>query len=367
MNHKPLNHEPSPLRIAVACGGTGGHIFPGLATAQVLKERGHEVELWLSGRDVEEVSVSDWDGRLISVKACGFPTGLSFKCIPIAWKLWQYCCNCRWMMKRNKPDVVLAMGSYTSVGPVMAARTLGVPVILHEANIVPGRAIRFLSRFATTVALTFSDTAEYLPSCKVEMTGFPVRKAIGQGDAEKGDDVFTILIMGGSQGAHRLNEIAVEAIGLMKEKDVQFKVIHLSGRADEGMVRDAYKKAGVSAETHAFLENISEAYAVADLAVCRSGAASCSELAIAGVPALFVPFPTAMHNHQLANARSYEKSGAANTIEEKDLTAEKLADYLEDCCRDSEKLSGMKKAMLELANPGAVKKLADFVEKIARK
>jgi UDP-N-acetylglucosamine--N-acetylmuramyl-(pentapeptide) pyrophosphoryl-undecaprenol N-acetylglucosamine transferase len=355
------------MRISIACGGTGGHIFPGLATAQVLKERGHEVELWLAGRDVEEVSVSSWDGRIISVKACGFPSGISLKCIPVAWKLWRYCCNCRWMMKKNKPDVILAMGSYASVGPVMAARRLGVPIVLHEANVIPGRAIKFLSRFATTVALTFSETTEYIPSAKTELTGFPVRKGIGKGDEGKNDDTFAILIMGGSQGAHRLNEIAVEAVGLLKRRDVQFKVIHLSGRADEGMVRDAYKKAGVSAETHAFLKNISKAYAVADLAVSRSGAASCSELAIAGVPALFVPFPTAMNNHQLANARSYEKSGAANTIEEKDLDSEKLMDYLEGCYRDSSNLSEMKNAMLELANPGAVEKLADLVEKTVSK
>jgi UDP-N-acetylglucosamine--N-acetylmuramyl-(pentapeptide) pyrophosphoryl-undecaprenol N-acetylglucosamine transferase len=247
---------------------------------------------------------------------------------------------------------------------------LGAACFLHESNTVPGRANRWLGRWADEIFVGFKIAGDGFKNRKTRQTGTPVRPEFKPVDSagsrealglRPGDPV--LLIMGGSQGAQRLNEIAIEAVGLLKKRDVQFKVIHLSGRADEEMVKKAYKKLGVSAETHAFLKNISAAYAVADLAVCRSGAASCSELAIAAVPALFVPFPTSMNNHQLANAKSYEKAGAANIIEEKDLDADKLADYLEDCSKDSGKLSEMKNAMYKLANPDAVDKLADLVEK----
>ena len=357
-----MNQKSSNLRIAIACGGTGGHIFPGLATAQVLKDRGHEVELWLSGRDIEEASIADWDGRIISVKACGFPTRVSLKCIPIAWTLWRCFINCRWMMRKSKPDVILAMGSYASVGPVLAARSLGVPVVLHEANAIPGRAIGFLSRFAAVVAVSFADAANHLKNAKTDLTGFPVRKEIQQG---KGISELTVLIMGGSQGAHRINEVAIEAMALLKGRGLDFSVIHIAGRTDEEMVGAAYKRSGVSATVHAFTSDMNEVYAAATLAVCRSGAASCSELAIAGVPALFIPLPTSMYNHQFENARAFAKSGAADVLEQNDLTPVKLADYIESCGKDPQKLADMKKAMLELACPDSTDRLADLVEETA--
>lgn len=350
------------MKIAVACGGTGGHIFPGLATAEVLRERGHDVALWLSGRDIEEASLVGWDGKIVSVKACGFPSRLSWDCIPVAWTLFRCFLNCRRMMKSNMPDVILAMGSYASVGPVSAASSLGVPVVLHEANVIPGRAISFLSRFASTVAISFSDTANYLKTAKVKVTGFPVRKEIRPGCEGFLEGAFSVLIMGGSQGAHRLNEIAVGAMSLLKGRGIEVKVFHLTGRADEAMVQTAYAELGVSCKVCAFLEDINEAYSSSHLAVCRSGAASCAELAVAGVPAVFVPLPSAMHNHQLANAKSVARDGAADVMEEKDLTADKLADCLEGYSKNSGKLAVMKKEMLKLARPDSAGRLADIVE-----
>ena len=136
----------------MACGGTGGHVFPGLATARELLSRGHEVTLWLTGRDTEQSARKDWDGPVVEVPARGFPSGLSFRSLQTAWKLAQAVGQCRAQMRRSRPDVLLAMGSYASVGPCGAARLLGVPIVLHEANVIPGRAVRLFSRSAAAVA-----------------------------------------------------------------------------------------------------------------------------------------------------------------------------------------------------------------------
>jgi UDP-N-acetylglucosamine--N-acetylmuramyl-(pentapeptide) pyrophosphoryl-undecaprenol N-acetylglucosamine transferase len=130
------------MKVAVACGGTGGHVFPGLATARELLSRGHEVTLWMTGRETEQSALRDWDGPVVQVPARGFPSGISLRSLQTAWKLAQAVRQCRKRMRQDRPDVLLAMGSYASVGPCAAARLLGVPIVLHEANVIPGRAVK---------------------------------------------------------------------------------------------------------------------------------------------------------------------------------------------------------------------------------
>ena len=202
------------MKIALACGGTGGHIFPGLATAEALRARAHAVTVWLAGKDGEAEAVREWSGPALTVPAEGLPAGLSPKAVRALWRLLGAIRRCGRIMDRDRPHVLLAMGSYASVGPVLAARTLGVPVVLHEANAVPGRAISFLARFADAVAVAFSSAAKLLRHDRVVFTGFPVRPDLDRrfdtGLLQTG--CFTVLIMGGSQGAHRLNETACEAL-----------------------------------------------------------------------------------------------------------------------------------------------------------
>jgi len=149
--------DPSTFRIAVSCGGTGGHVFPGLATAQALAERGRQVALWLSGKKVEAPSLAGWSGPVVSVPSEGFPSGFSLRSVRVTGSLLRAVWLCYRRMRRDPPDALLGMGSYSSVGPVLAARALRVPVVLHEANAVPGRAVLFLSRFADAVAIAFPE------------------------------------------------------------------------------------------------------------------------------------------------------------------------------------------------------------------
>lgn len=356
------------MKIAVACGGTGGHTFPGVATAEVLKKRGHAVTLWLAGRDVEGGSLAGWSGPVVSIRAAGFPSGLSFRAVAVAWRLFVAFLQCRARMKTNPPDVLLAMGSYASVGPVLAARTLGVPVVLHEANAVPGRAIAFLSRFAVAVAVVFKEASAYLRHSRVVVTGFPVRTDLDTRfeDGVLKPGLFTVLVMGGSQGAHRLNEIAPPALIRAHGKGVPLQVIHLAGRHDADAVRSVYEKAGVPAAVFDFLKEMGKAYHAANLAIARAGAASCTELSVCGVPALLVPLPHVSRDHQMANARAMAATGGVDVVKDGDLSVEGLSEYVEKAHRDPQKLAAMKAKIRSAAGSGAADRIADLVESVAR-
>ncbi len=353
------------MRVAVACGGTGGHVFPGLAVARVLRERGHVVTLWLSGRDVEQASVADWTGPVERVQAEGFRPG-GVRALGTVMSLASAVLACRRGMRKNMPDVVLGMGSYASVGPVVAARWLGIPAVVHEANVVPGRAVAFLARFGATVGLTFAATRRYLPRARTEVTGLPVRRDLG-GSFDAGlltPGVFTVLLMGGSQGARRLNETGGAAIRALRGRGVPVQVIHLCGRS-QGVdaIRAGYESAGVRALVFEFLREMGKAYSAADIAVCRSGASSCMELAACGVPAILAPLPTAVRDHQAANAREMEAAGAAICLPESKLTVDRLAGLMDDLRRDVSRRGAMKESMRRKAQPEAAERLADLVER----
>ncbi len=357
------------LRIALACGGTGGHIFPGLATAQELRARGHDVTLWLAGKDVESTAVRGWDGPVTTVPSRGFSGGLSWGTVATVWRLWRAARICRRRMRRDRPDILLAMGSYASVGPARAAFKLSIPVVLHEANVIPGRAIAVLARQAQAVAAVFEETQYHLRRHEVHITGMPLRREVLAGReraAVRAPGPFTVLVMGGSRGAHRLNELALDALAdRSRPLPSRLRVIHLTGPADEAAVRARYAAAGVDAEVHGFFADMAALYGRADLAVCRSGAATCAELLAYGLPALLVPYPYAARNHQLANARAMARMGAADVVEERDLESDWLADYLCGMARATERRERLRKAALSKAKVDAARQLAALVERVA--
>lgn len=264
---------------------------------------------------------------------------------------------------------MLAMGSYASVGPVLAARAFRVPVVLHEANAVPGRAILFLSRFAECVGVTHEATAASLPKVRAEVTGMPLHSRLRErfDDTEWPPGLFTVLVMGGSQGARRLNQIAAEAVCRMASAGLAFRVLHLAGARDAGPLQARYRQAGVAHRVYAFLPEMGKAYGAADIAVCRAGAATCAELAMCGVPALLVPLPSASRDHQTANARVLALSGGADVVQERALSPERLAQYLSDCRRDGDGLARRRRAIRGAAVPDAAERLAALVERTAKR
>ena len=352
------------MKIGIACGGTGGHIFPGIVVARVLEGRGHSVALWICGRDSERGALAGWNRPVVRIRSDGLPSQLSARSLVVAFGFMAAIVSSRRRMKECRPDVLLAMGSYASVGPVVAARSLGIPVVLHEANAVPGRAVSLLSRLETVVALTFTSAASSLPGRRTVTTGFPVREDLDAcfGRGELASDAFTVLVMGGSQGAHRLNEVVTAAVCRLHREGTLIRVLHLSGSADELFVENEYERAGVPHVVFSFLKEMGKAYNAADLAICRAGAATCMELAACGVPSLLVPLPSARRDHQAANACRMQMAGAADVVAEKDLSPESLAEYIGRARRDSGKRDEMKLALEKIASPGAAGRIANLVE-----
>ena len=352
------------MKIIVACGGTGGHAFPGLAVAAELKRRGHEVVVWDSGRDIESSVMRSWEGPVFSTGARQLSPKNAFSILASVMR-------CRREMKRAKPDALLAMGSYSSLPPVLAARMCKVKVFLHEANTVPGKAVEFLSRFADTVAISFDMTAHYLKDVKTVRTGLPVRSAITQG--RRFDfipaNAFVVFVTGGSQGAHAVNLLMMDAISMLKreldrrgEGSRPLYVIHQTGAKDETLVMTEYAKAALPARVHAFENEMANAFASADIVVARAGASTCFELAACGKPALLIPLPTAMRNHQHFNADAFAAKGAADEGIQLQLAAKQVCRYLLEKYDHPEHLSRMAEKMKELATPDAAAKVADLVE-----
>ena len=295
------------MKVVVACGGTGGHAFPGIAAAAELRRRGHEVVVWNSGRDVESSVMKNWDGPV-------FSTGARPLKVTRAFSLLRSILRCRRKMKQTRPDALLAMGSYSSLPPVLAARSRGVPIYLHEANTVPGKAVEFLSRFARAVAVSFDMTARHLHGVKTVKTGLPVRAGIASGSRFGfiPPDAFVVFVTGGSQGAHAVNVLLKDALVQMKReidhregKARPLYVIHQTGAADESAMVAAYSAAALPARVHAFESEMADAFASADIVVARAGASTCFELAACGKPALLIPLPSAVRNHQHFNADAF--------------------------------------------------------------
>lgn len=353
-------------RFVVACGGTGGHTFPGLAVARELKARGHEVVVWASGRAIEGSVMKSWDGNTFSTgaKPLSVRNGLA-----ILFSI----LRCRREMKRFAPHALLAMGSYASLPPVLAAKARHVPVVLHEANTIPGRAVDYLARYAKTIALSFEETQEHLKGRVTELTGLPVRSEIaGQPRFDEVPaDAFTVFVTGGSQGAHRVNELLMQACVIVQQDLAKrnpakkFFVIHQTGVADEAAVKKRYEEAGIPARVQAFEREMGRAFATADLVVCRAGASTCFELALVGKPAFFIPLPSALRNHQHFNALAFVKRGAADEGTQDSLTPRAIANYILHKIESPASLAQKAQAMKAAAIPDAAAKVADIVERVS--
>lgn len=356
------------MRIAVACGGTGGHIFPGLATANELIQRGHDVTLWMAGKDVEHDAVRGWTGKVITVPAQGFPSGFSLKAGMAAYKLFRAVGKVTSDMRQAPPDVVLAMGSYASVGPVGAALQLKIPFVMHESNVIPGRAVKLFSRWSAVVAGCFDETRFYLRRRKLVLTGMPLRQDLLSAALQPRarSDTFRLIIMGGSRGARRINDLVSSALVELHVAGVPLEVVHLTGEQDREKIDAIYRQSGFPARVLSFTQSIGECYAASDFAICRAGAATCAELSVFGLPSLLIPYPHAIHDHQTANARAMEKAGAADMVPEKDVTVEWLRSYIGQMIQRKERRQQMAEAAHSRSSGDGAARLADLVEHVAQ-
>ncbi len=359
--------------VAIACGGTGGHLFPGLAVAVQLKQRGCDVALLISPKDVDQQAVKAASGMgVFTLPAVGLQNKNYFS---FAASFVKSLLAARQMFRRRKPDAVLAMGGFTSAPPIFAARAFGAKTFLHESNTIPGKANRFLARFVDLAFVGFPETAARLKARKVLTTGTPVRPQFsplagsGRNLAASAlgldPDRPVILVVGGSQGASGLNMMVLSALPLLAGKNWQW--LHLTGTNDFEKVKTAYAAQGVSAVVKPFLAEMDLALGVAAAAVSRAGASSLAELAALRLPALLVPFPAAADNHQFFNARIYALSGAARLLEQKDSTPEKVAAILVELVEDHSARAKMDAALELWHAPQSAEQIAVNILRLSLK
>ena len=360
------------MNVVIACGGTGGHLFPGLAVAERLREHGHESLIIISEKDVDTLAVRDHVGkyRFERLPAIGMPRLLSPAIVGFTRGFATSMARCRSLYREFKPHAVLGMGGFTSTAPMLIGRRMGTPTFIHESNAIPGKANRLNARLAKTVLLGFGECAKYFPqrtNCVV--TGTPIRTSLQDRlEPSEARTIFglnssrhekTLLIMGGSQGAHGLNQAVLEAMPQWKDA---VQVIHLTGKSDEVALRAAYEREGVRAYVAAFHHRMQEAYSAADLAVARSGAASLSELAHFGLPSILIPFPAAAEDHQTLNAKIFSDAGASLMLAERDIDGRKLSIFVAELLQDQARLDKMSAATRRLAPVNAASLVVETLE-----
>ena len=364
------------MRIVIAGGGTGGHLFPGIAIAEAFAERNEKSKILFvsTGRPFEISVLSKTDFKHKAITAEGIKgRGLWRQAVSIL-KIPKGIFESIMILKKFRPDIVIGVGGYSAGPVVMGAWLMGIKNVIHEQNILPGITNRILSGFADRIYLSSKDTklksflrrVPFKPG-KVVVSGNPVRKKIlhftsseqnfNPGEAEK-KKPFTVLILGGSQGAHSINMAVLETIEYLKEKEKYF-FIHQTGSFDEQDVRKSYKKNGISCVVKTFFDNMARQYHKADLVVCRAGATTVAEITAIGKASVFIPFPFAADNHQVLNAGSLEKAGAAEIIFQKDLTGRKLAQRIEHYESNPKALKKMAGIAKSIAMPDAAETIVD--------
>ncbi len=360
------------MRFIIAGGGTGGHLFPALAVGEVLLARNHEVIVFISEKDVDALATKDrTEFRFEKLPSIGMPKLLSPAIFGFLKRFNDSLAPCRRLYAKFQPHAVLGMGGFTSTAPILAGRMRKIPTFVHESNAIPGKANRLNARMTDAVLLGFADCARYFPNSRYQVTGTPIRKSLTRRvSREEALAAFglsperkTLLVMGGSQGAHGINEAAIKALPLLRELPVQ--VIHLTGPNDDQVAAANYRREEIPAHVAAFCHQMEFAYSAADLALSRSGAASLSELSHYGIPSLLIPYPFAAENHQSLNAAIFVREGASIVVEQGQVSMETFAREIGALLRDSARLEKMSAAARSLAPRNAAECVADTVERAA--
>ncbi len=358
------------MNFVIAAGGTGGHLFPGLAVGEVLLSRGHQVRVFISEKEIDRLATDGrTEFRFERLPGMGMPKLFSPAILSFLSRFKSGLDQCRAIYDEFRPDAVLGMGGFTSTGPILAGRLRKIPTFVHESNAIPGKANRLNARMVSAVLLGFKECAAHFGRAHCIVTGTPVRaslmRKLAKGDALAamglGTGRQTLLVMGGSQGAAGINRALLDALPRLKGAPLQ--IIHLTGKQDESLLRDAYASAGMPAHVAAFCHRMEEAYSAADFCIARSGAASLTELAHFALPSVLIPYPTAADDHQSFNAKIFDRAGAGILIKESALEGELLAGKLLWMLADPARLSQFSERSAALAQPHAAECVVDSMLK----
>ena len=358
MNQKALN-------VIIACGGTGGHLFPGIAVAQQLRKLGHRPVLLISRKEVDaEASSKYGDLEFHSIPAIAKPATFSLRMPAFLWKLFTTYLSCKKLIRREKADVVLGMGGFTSLPPCKAANALGLRSYVHDSNAMPGRSNRLTARWCTKVLVGMQEAVQHFPGSQCEVVGTPVRDELRQlpSQAEARErlglpaDRPVILVTGGSQGARNLNSLLIESA----KADPEVHYLVIAGRLDYERV-NALAAGAPNITVLGFCADMPAAYAAADGVIARSGASTLTELSLIGKACLLVPFPFAADDHQTHNAKAFSTREAAVLIQQADLTVQKVHDFVHNTVLEPAAREAMENAMRALSRPNAAEDIAKAI------
>ena len=357
-------------RVVIAGGGTGGHLFPGLATAREIARRRPDAEtLFVTGSRPMERHILDRSGfRQASIQVEGLMGRGWKKGAKVVLALPRSFFQARRILRRFSPNAVLGVGGYSS-GPVcVAARTLGIPTAVHEQNSFPGLTNRLLCRVVNRVFISFEESRTKFPAGTRIFTGNPVREELLQGvrPGRPRDAVLSVLVVGGSQGARAVNTAVVTALGILKQQGRIVRVVHQTGEGDSERVLRLYTELGLRGAVTPFIDDMAAAYLEADLVVGRAGASTVSELAALGKPSVLIPYPYAANDHQVTNARALSDNGGAVLLLQSELSGRSLARVLTRLDSDREALREMGAQARERRHPAAARAIVDGLEALVR-
>jgi len=368
------------LRVVLAGGGTGGHIYPAIAVAQRLKNDDDIEEIYYVGCKTNmeyDIAVKE-DLKFIPVYVSGMPRKPGLSLIKWFWDLNKSVNSALRYFYTIKPDVILGTGGYVSGPALLAGIILRIPIIIHDPDAHPGIVSRFIAPWAKVVSVAFEQSKVFLNSKNIVVNGNPIRESFGVVSRETGikelgldPNKKTLLVVGGSQGAKKINEAMLEASRILVEEK-GFQVIHQTGRKNyDEYIKELSLKWPEYAScpgyvVRPYFDDMSIPLSAANLAVSRAGSLSISELCISGLPAILVPYPFAAQDHQRYNARAMEKEGAALYLEDPDCSSDKLVDMVEKIFHDEVRLESMKRASLNLAKPDSTVEIIKLMKKIAK-
>jgi len=333
------------MRVIIAAGGTGGHIFPGVAIAHEFRRRDPSTEILFvgTGRGLESKIVPR-EGFEIELIKVGALKGVSFfeRIKSLAGLPLSLVAAFR-ILRRFRPDIAIGVGGYSSGPTLLMAALVRIPTMVVEPNAMPGFTNRLLARFVDAAALSFEEAKKYFGR-RGAVTGNPIRSDFARLARKTRGDKLRALIFGGSQGAHAINNAVAGSLHLLAARKDRLAIAHQTGERDFEMVARAYKEAGLDAEVKPFIHDMANQFQRADLLICRAGATTVAEVAAAGKAAIFVPFPFATDDHQRKNAEAFERMGAARMILQKDLTPARLVEELNRLIDHPEEIERMEEA-----------------------
>jgi len=354
------------MKCVIAGGGTGGHLFPGMAIAEAFvgREKGNEVLFIGTERGIEAKVLPGGKFPLKTIQAKPIQGKSLLGKAKAIWSLPSAVSEAHSILKEFQPQLVLGVGGYASGPALLAAYLLGTKRAIQEQNVMPGMTNRILRWFSQRIFVSFEEAKKYFPEKKTIVTGNPIRKeflALLKEDRRpmKKKVRFTLLIFGGSAGAHRINQAMIEALDQLQGIKSSIKIIHQTGREDLDFVSSKYQERGFEVLVRPFFEDLATYYQISDLVICRSGASTVAELAVCGKAALLIPYPYAAHDHQLINAKKLVDLGAAKMILDRELSAGTIAAMILRLYEHPEERVRMEEAIRRLGRPRAAEEIVD--------